>query len=180
MQQRKIIPVVAIQKKQEASVGWRRLPGVGGAQTMVGSCGMDAWMKMCSWSSWPWDADAARGWCCVVSPTDCVSRADAKAVVGRRCALCARCCWETTPPIDSHTQQELSRLNPVNPQDVFLHNVNTSLTQSTPFTLCMRWVRQDLCSLYWIYDLCVTLTYFHLRVGFYNNLSSSICSYTVL
>lgn len=47
-------------------------PGVGGAQTVVGSCGMDAWMRMCCWSCWPWDADAAaEGWCCVVSLAVC-------------------------------------------------------------------------------------------------------------
>lgn len=58
--------------------------------------------------------------CCV---TDCVRMVDAKAVVGRRSALCARCClcWETTPPIATHSRRSC-KLNPVNFEDVFLHS----------------------------------------------------------
>ena len=107
MQERQIIQVGKNGQKTQASAGWRRLPGVGGAQTVRGSCGMDAWMmKMCSWSSL-----AVRCGCCEGLMLCCVTEAvrgaqTQKAVEGRRSALCARCCrccWETTPPIDTHT-----------------------------------------------------------------------------
>lgn len=77
---------------------------VGDAQAAVGNRGMDARMRMCSWSSLDARCGCCEGWCCVVSVAvwGWLTQRRWWGAALRSVRGAVFCC-ETTPPLHTHT-----------------------------------------------------------------------------